>query len=68
MLLVSVFASDQPDTTESGCTAIAIVLHLTVILQFAWILALVSSFSTLTTCCASYLHIHALYIWCFPLP
>ena len=42
MLLVSVFASDQPDTTESGCTAIAIVLHLTVILQFAWILALVS--------------------------
>jgi hypothetical protein len=43
MLLVSVFASDQPDTTESGCTAIAIVLHLTVILQFAWILALVSS-------------------------
>ena len=42
MLLVSVFASDQSDTTESGCTVIAIVLHFTVILQFVWILAVVS--------------------------
>ena len=41
MLLVSVFASDQPDTTESGCTAIAIVLHFTVILQYVWLLAVV---------------------------
>lgn len=43
MLMVSVFASDHSDTTRNGCAAIAIFLHLTVILQFVWILAVVSS-------------------------
>lgn len=51
MLMVSVFASDHSDTTRSGCTAIAIVLHLTVILQFVWILAVVSSTTNAVKLC-----------------
>ena len=55
MLFISILAGDSPSISADGCAALGGLLQFTVIVQFVWILALVSNYISVSCWCITIL-------------